>query len=50
MPRIDHPMIQAMLKRRPPQLDPDVVAEWHYALNWRVGYEDREWDEVTTDT
>jgi len=37
--------------RDPPSgLDPGVVAERHYALNWLVGYSDQEWDDVTTDT
>jgi hypothetical protein len=37
--------------REPPAgLDPSVVYERHYALNWLIGYMDQEWDEVTTDT
>ncbi|WP_379551104.1 DUF4272 domain-containing protein [Qipengyuania sp. DGS5-3] len=27
-----------------------VVIERHHALNWLIGYEDQDWDEVTTDT
>jgi hypothetical protein len=34
----------------PAGLDPGVVMERHYALNWLVGYSDQEWDDVTTDT
>lgn len=34
----------------PPNLDPGVVSEWHYALNWLIGYGDAEWDDVSTDT
>jgi len=31
-------------------LDPDVVSERHYALNWLTNYRYQEWDQVTTDT
>lgn len=34
----------------PPGLDPGVVYERHYALNWLTGYGDEEWDDVSTDT
>jgi hypothetical protein len=34
----------------PAGLDPGVVQERHYVLNWLVGYSDQEWDDVTTDT
>lgn len=34
----------------PAGLDRDVVVERHHALNWLIGYEDADWDEVTTDT
>ena len=34
----------------PVGLDPSVVVEWHYALNWLIGYGDAAWDEITTDT
>jgi len=42
----------ARLARRsmPVGLNGDVVQEWHYALNWLIGYEDQEWDDITTDT
>lgn len=42
----------AELNDRPPPagLNPGVVMEWHYALNWLIGYGDAEWDEVGTDT
>ena len=42
----------AKLNGRPPPagLNPNVVMEWHYALNWLIGYGDAEWDEVSTDT
>ena len=33
-----------------PTLNPDVVVEWHYALNWLIGYNQLEWDEMSTDT
>jgi hypothetical protein len=35
----------------PPEgLDPDVIYERHYALNWLTSYMYQEWDDVTTDT
>lgn len=43
---------EAGMGRRPaPEwLDPGVVYERHYALNWVIGHRDQEWDDVTTDT
>lgn len=32
-----------------PSINPDVVQEWHQAINWITFYEDR-WDDITTDT
>ncbi len=34
----------------PDGLNPGVVYERHYALNWLTGYEGSEWDDVATDT
>lgn len=34
----------------PPEVDPGIAYERHYALNWLIGYMDQEWDDVTTDT
>lgn len=34
----------------PAGLEPGVVLERHYALNWIIGYMEQEWDEITTDT
>jgi uncharacterized protein DUF4272 len=31
-------------------LDDDVALERHQALNWLIGYNGAEWDDVTTDT
>jgi len=37
--------------RQPPAgLDPGIVYERHYALNWLIRYSDQEWDDVSTDT
>ena len=37
--------------RKPPSgIEPDVVYERHYALNWLRRYNDQDWDDVTTDT
>ena len=32
------------------RLNPEVVYERHYASNWLVGYENQNWDDITTDT
>ena len=37
-------------KEPPANLDPSVVMERHYALNWLIGYMNQEWDDVSTDT
>jgi len=37
-------------REAPAGLDPGVVMERHYALNWLIGYLDQEWDDVSTDT
>lgn len=37
-------------KPTPAGLEPGVVLERHYALNWLVGYMGQEWDDITTDT
>lgn len=29
---------------------PGIVQERHHALNWLIGYENQDWDEVATDT
>lgn len=34
----------------PAGLDPSVVYERHYALNWLIGYLDQAWDDISTDT
>jgi len=34
----------------PAGVDPGVIYERHYALNWLIGYMDQEWDDITTDT
>jgi hypothetical protein len=34
----------------PALLEPSVVFERHYALNWLIGYQGQEWDDITTDT
>jgi hypothetical protein len=34
----------------PPGLDPGVVLERHYTLNWLIGYMGQAWDDISTDT
>lgn len=50
--RYDWAVVDARMKgENPPgNLNPGVVYERHYALNWLIGYMDQDWDDVTTDT
>jgi len=50
--RYDWAVVDARIKGEDPpgNLNPGVVYERHYALNWLIGYMDQEWDDVTTDT
>jgi hypothetical protein len=43
---------QAALDGRPPPagLHPGVTMERHHALNWLIGYDGADWDDVSTDT
>ena len=34
----------------PAGLSADVIMERHWALNWLIGYQNQDWDDVTTDT
>lgn len=36
--------------RPPASLDPGVTMERHHALNWLIGYNNSDWDDVETDT
>lgn len=50
--RYDWAVVDARIKGEDPpgNLDPGVVYERHYALNWLIGYMDQEWDDCATDT
>ena len=50
--RADWAVVNARLNgdEMPGNLNPGVVYERHYALNWLIGYLDQEWDDITTDT
>lgn len=37
-------------KTPPENLNPSVVRERHYGMNWIIGYCGQEWDEISTDT
>lgn len=37
-------------EKMPGGLHPGVVSERHHALNWLIGYDAAEWDDVSTDT
>jgi len=45
-------VVDARVKNNPLPvgLDPDVIQERHYALNWLIGHMDQGWDDVSTDT
>jgi hypothetical protein len=34
----------------PAGLDPEVLEEWHHAINWLTCHDEAEWDDVKTDT
>jgi len=42
----------ARIKGRPaaPSVDLEIIQERHHAINWVIGYNALDWDEVTTDT
>jgi len=33
-----------------PRVDTEVIQERHHAINWIIGYDGADWDDVTTDT
>jgi hypothetical protein len=45
-------VVDARLKGQPAPggLNPDVVLERHWALNWLIGYMGQAWDDISTDT
>lgn len=49
--RYDWAVVDAQCRHQgaPAGLNPGVVYERHYALNWLVGYLDQNWDDITTD-
>ena len=50
--RIDWACVDARENNRdaPAKLDPAIVYERHYALNWLINYMEEDWDDVSTDT
>ncbi len=34
----------------PSEINPSIVMERHYALNWLIGYMNQAWDDISTDT
>lgn len=50
--RMDWAVVNARVngKPAPPGIDPGIVYERHYALNWLIGYAGLSWDEIRTDT
>ncbi len=50
--RYDWAVVNARINGEPAPagLDGGVVYEWHYALNWLIGYAGQDWDDITTDT
>lgn len=45
-------IVDARINNRemPAGLEQGVVMERHYALNWLIGYQDQDWDDISTDT
>jgi len=50
--RYDWACVDARINGRPmpANLNGGVVYEWHYALNWLIGYMNADWDSISTDT
>lgn len=50
--RLHWATVQAEVDRQPPPrgLEPGVVYEWHYAINWITKYGNSDWDDVPTGT
>ena len=49
--RLDWACVDARINKRTiAGLDPGVVFERHYALNWLINYGDQDWDDVSCDT
>jgi len=50
--RLHWAVVDARLRGQdgPADLEPGVVYERHYALNWLIGHHGAEWDDVSTDT
>lgn len=50
--RIHWACVNSRIKNQYPPggLNPSVVYERHYALNWLINYMDQDWDDVSTDT
>lgn len=50
--RMNWACVDARIKGQKPSgnINPSVVYERHYALNWLTKYQDQKWDDVSTDT
>lgn len=50
--RIDWACVNARINNEAPSgnLNPSIVYERHYVLNWLINYMDQPWDEISTDT
>ncbi|RZL31795.1 MAG: DUF4272 domain-containing protein [Pedobacter sp.] len=50
--RLNWAVVNARVKGQetPARLDPSIVYERHYALNWLINYMKADWDNVSTDT
>ena len=50
--RMNWACVDARIKGQAPtgNINPSVIYERHYALNWLTKYHDQNWDNVTTDT
>lgn len=49
--RYDWACVDSRLHNQPMEtINPEIVYERHFALNWLINYENQEWDDVRTDT
>lgn len=49
--RYDWACVDSRIRNQPMKtINPEIVYERHFALNWLINYEKQEWDDVRTDT
>lgn len=48
--RLDWACVDARINGTEPGVNPGLVYERHYALNWLINYSEQEWDDISCDT